>query len=57
LEQETKMPENIEPTNAEETAEEIAALQEVASEDEDVQAHSQVGVSAPSSQVSLAACA
>jgi len=51
------MPENIEPTNAEETAEEIAALQEVASEDEDVQAHSQVGVSAPSSQVSLAACA
>ena len=33
------MPEIIEPADPEEAAEEIAALQDVKSEDEDVQAH------------------
>ena len=54
------MPENIEPTNPEETAEEITALQEVQAEDEDVQAHNTApvggGGGAEWSSISVAAC-
>ena len=54
------MPEIIEPADREEAAEEIAALQDVPAEDEDVKAHSSApvgGVNNPNSSVSAAVCA
>ena len=50
------MPEIIEPVNPDEAAEQVAALQDVPPEEEDVQAHSDIGGGASLSATSVIAC-